>query len=549
MPNTDGHGPKRVVLYARRSDRKDNFSIAGQLKELRDHAHAEGHEIAEEVHDPWAKRWTLDRPGVGRIRELALLGGVDEVWAWRWDRFGESPWPEVLGLELEEYGVRLRSLDDSGEGEDAELLNGLKGLMAKKERRRIAERSRLGKFQKAHQGKVVASHNPIYGFDFNEARDGYMVDEVKMRTVRRIFEWVGRQHLSITGVVNKLQDEGVRSPSGGVRWDGKTLRSMIMNDAYRPHTKEDLKELGVTSEVLSTLEAGLYGVCWYGKRRVRLKSRTAVDVVHNDPKEWVPIPIVSCGIDQNLIKAARLAVKDNRAASRNTAKFWELSGGVTYCGVCGRRMLPSERKRRASEKRSYFYYICPRGRDSRDEGCNHNRHHPAVALEEQVWEEISSFLLDPERMRQGLEDLVLSESQRDGELEAAFAHWTDMLVKADAKMDRLLDLYLEGHLSKGRYDERVRALEAEAQSARGELEKLRARRQIIAQAQSNIEELVESYAEALPDDLASLTGSERHEVYRILSLRITLDNSGIVEMNGVVTIPQSKDHIETCPET
>jgi len=24
-------------------------------------------------------------------------------------------------------------------------------------------------------------------------------------------------------------------------------------------------------------------------------------------------------------------------------------------------MLPSERKRRASEKRSYFYYICPRG--------------------------------------------------------------------------------------------------------------------------------------------------------------------------------------------
>jgi hypothetical protein len=212
-------------------------------------------------------------------------------------------------------------------------------------------------------------------------------------------------------------------------------------------------------------------------------------------------------------------------------------------------MLPSERKRRASEKKSYFYYICPRGRDSRDEGCNHNRHHPAVELEEQVWEEISSFLLDPERMRRGLEDLVLTESQRDGELEAAFAHWTDMLVKADVKMDRLLDLYLEGHLSKGRYDERVRALEAEAQSARGELEKHRASRQMIAQAQSNIEELVESYAEALPDDLASLTSSERHEVYRILSLRITLDNSGIGALSGVVTLPQSKDHIETCPET
>ncbi len=96
-----------------------------------------------------------------------------------------------------------------------------------------------------------------------------------------------------------------------------------------------------------------------------------MDVVYKDPNEWVPIPIVSCGIDKDLIEAARLAVRDNRATSRSTARFWELSGGVAYCGVCGRRMLPSERKRRASEKRSYFYYICPRGRYSRDEGRHH----------------------------------------------------------------------------------------------------------------------------------------------------------------------------------
>jgi hypothetical protein len=203
--------------------------------------------------------------------------------------------------------------------------------------------------------------------------------------------------------------------------------------------------------VHSTLEEDIYGVCWYGKRRVRLKSRTAVDdVVYIDPKDWVPIPIASCGIDQELIDAARFAVKENGATSRSTARFWELSGGVVYCGVCGRGMLPSERKRRASEKRSYCYYICPRGRDTRDEGCDHNRHHLAVSLEEQVWEEVSSFLLDPERMRRGLEDLVLADSKRDGELEAAFAQWTDMLTRTEVKMDRLLDLYLEGELGEGR---------------------------------------------------------------------------------------------------
>jgi len=137
-------------------------------------------------------------------------------------------------------------------------------------------------------------------------------------------------------------------------------------------------------------------------------------------------------------------------------------------------------------------------------------------------------------MRQGLEDLVLAERRRDGELETAFAHWTDMLVKTEVKMDRLLDLYLEGDLGKLRYHERVRALEAEAHSVRGELEKLKARRQMIAQLQGDMEELVESYSKALPDDLASLTGFERHEVYRILYLRVDLNNSGIVELGGAV---------------
>jgi len=138
-----------------------------------------------------------------------------------------------------------------------------------------------------------------------------------------------------------------------------------------------------------------------------------------------------------------------------------------------------------------------------------------------------------------------AESQKDRELEVAFAHWADILVKTEAKIDRLLELYLEGHLGKDRHDERVRTLEAEAQNARGELEKLRARRHMIAQTQNDVEELVDSYAEALPNDLASLAGSERHEVYRILGLRVTLDNSGIVELGGVVALPQIKDHIET----
>jgi hypothetical protein len=72
---------------------------------------------------------------------------------------------------------------------------------------------------------------------------------------------------------------------------------------------------------------------------------------------------------------------------------------------------------------------------------------------------------------------------------------------------------------------------------------------MIAQSQSEMEELVESYSNALPDEPATLNGAERHKVYRILSLRVALDNTGIVELSRVAPLLQKKDHIEISPET
>jgi hypothetical protein len=148
-------------------------------------------------------------------------------------------------------------------------------------------------------------------------------------------------------------------------------------------------------------------------------------------------------------------------------------------------------------------------------------------------------------MRRGLEEMMLAERKKEGELDTAIGQWTDTLVKTEAKMNRLLDLYLEGDLDKGRYGASVKTLEAEARSVGGELEKLKARRQRITQSQSDMEELVDSYTGALPDDLASLPSSGRHEIYRLLNLRVDLDNNGIVDLDGVVAFPQIRDHIET----
>ena len=61
--------------------------------------------------------------------------------------------------------------------------------------------------------------------------------------------------------------------------------------------------------------------------------------------------------------------------------------------------------------------------------------------------------------------MMLAERKKEGELEAAITQWTDTLVRTEVKMDRLLDLYLEGELDRRRYGASVRTLEAEARRA------------------------------------------------------------------------------------
>jgi len=392
---------------------------------------------------------------------------------------------------------------------------------------------------------LVASKAPAYGFDFNETRDGYTVNQEQMRVVRRIFEWVAINQLSITGVVNRLKAEGVPSPSGVGRWDRGQIRNMINSELYKPHTKEELIELGVAPHVVAALPDDIYGVSWYGKRRVKLRSKTLAEVTKKDPKEWIPVPVMDAGIDSYLVKAARLAIVDNVATSKNAARFWELSGGIAYCGECRRRMLASTRKRPAPAEGHYFYYICPRGRYSWDDGCSHNNHHRAENLEAYVFEQVRAFLSDPDLMRTGLTELVASEAKEQERDRTELAYWTEALQNVEMKIDRLLDLYLDGRLDKVRYEEKMESLRAEETNARKEVERLKARRGMVEAAQRNLEALVESYAQTVPVHLDTLTPEERHEVHRMLGLRIRLDNTGVVEIGGVVRFPEKREHVNS----
>ena len=83
MPSTNGHGPKRAILYARVSTEeqaRSGYSLAQQIEALREHAAREGYEVLEEVLDPGQSGASLERPGMDRVRDLVGAGASRGCW-------------------------------------------------------------------------------------------------------------------------------------------------------------------------------------------------------------------------------------------------------------------------------------------------------------------------------------------------------------------------------------------------------------------------------------------------------------------------------------
>src|SRR5215212_8605735 len=169
MPSTNGHGPtKRAILYARVStdeQARSGYSLAQQLEALREYAAREGYEVLEEVSDPAQSGASLERPGMDRVRDLVAAGDVSVVLAQDRDRFAREPaFHYLLKREFEEYGTKIRGLNDRGDDTpEGELTDSILDQLAKFERAKTAERSRRGKLRKAREGKIICGHTPGYG--------------------------------------------------------------------------------------------------------------------------------------------------------------------------------------------------------------------------------------------------------------------------------------------------------------------------------------------------------------------------------------------------
>ena len=550
MQDTNERGVRRAILYVRVStceQAEKGYSLAQQLEALRDYASREGYKIVEEIEDPGQSGASLERPGMDRVRDVVVAGGADVVLAQDRDRFSREPaYTYLLRREFEEHGCEIRALNDRGDGSpEGELTDGILDQLAKFERAKTAERTRRGRLKKAKEGKIVAAApRATYGFQFNEARDGYVVDEVSMLTVRRVFRMVGEERMALHGVKRALEAEGVPAPNGGRFWNTNTIRDIVLDDCYRPHSHEEIEAL-VSPDVSAALDRSeSHGVCWYNRRRVKTQQvvedapegrryRRAQRTVWRPREEWVAVPVPDARVPSGLVDAAREAIEHNRSSPRGEY-FFELSGGVFLCGVCGRRMAPN-RRRRSPESPYISYYRCNTRHKRGREACVMGKSWRADAVEPLVWSRVSDTLMDPKRLRAGLERLVEEErvqGQADPDKEAR--KWSDKLSALERKRGAFQDMAAEGLITFDELRTKLVELQDGRKAAQMKLEAIERRRERIQHLEKNAEEVIRFYAEALPEDLRTLGPEDRREVYRMLRLRIEAYPDGALLASGAL---------------
>ena len=342
----------RAILYLRVSTEEQGkgYSLAQQLEALQEYCKVNSIEVVK-VYEDRASGASLDRPGLDALRDVVSAGGVDLVLVQDRDRLSREPaHVYLMKEEFQGHGTTLRSLNDRGDDSpEGELHDAILDQLAKFERAKTVERTRRGKIRKAQEGKVVGTGKPPYGFYYED--DHYHVDPDRMPHVHEIFNRAAAGD-SLYSIAQHLTKIGAPTSNGGM-WHPTTVRKILQNDTYK-------------------------GVYYWGKRRHLLPEEGRTE--ERPESEWIAIPVPDSGIPAETVDRARELLNRNvKSVSKNSARTWELSGGVSFCSECGNHMSAYTTTNRHGKK--YFYYICSRRTYN---SCPNREYYRAAELEEQV---------------------------------------------------------------------------------------------------------------------------------------------------------------------
>ena len=524
-----------AAFYARVSSEQqaESATIASQVAALEERITQDGLTLEPPMRflDEGYSGATLIRPALERLRDLAATGAIDRLYVHNPDRLARKYAYQVLLLdEFSRCGMEVVFLNHRlGQTPEEDLLLQVQGMVAEYERAKILERSRRGKLHAARQGSVNVLSGAPYGYRYISSRDGdgearYEIVLEEARGIRQMFEWVGRDGLSIGEVCRRLKQQGIPSPKGKSYWDRTTVWGHLKNPAYRG------------TAIFGKTQIGPKRPCLRAQRKRAEQPRRAYSVYDVPADQGIHIAVPAI-VSAELFAAVEERLQENRKRNRQSrrgAKY--LLQGLVVCARCDYAFYgkPVSLKAANGKRRNYAYYRCI-GTDAYRFGGEricHNKQVRTDLLEEAVWQDVCSLLENPQRIEREYQRRLKRDtrgSQIDDGLPAR-------IQKVKRGIARLVDAYEEGLLEKSDFEPRLRR-------SRERLTKLEAEAKKQAESESQRAELqlvighLQEFADRIKSGLHDADWLTRREILRALVKRVEVDETRVRVIYRIDPLP------------
>ncbi len=461
---------ERALLYARVSsdDRhRDGRNLEGQLRMAREYAQGKGYEVVYELaeDDRGASGARIDLPELQKAIRLAQDNAFDVFIVRELDRLSRNLAKQlVVERELQDAGARIEYvLGEYHDTPEGRLNKHIRAVIAEYEREKIKQRMVRGKRQAVRAGQIVLTRPP-YGYDKKEV-DGdtqLVINEHEAGIVRMMFEWYTAEGESLRGIAEKLTELGIERPSGGKEpWSHSSVGKILENESC-------------------------IGNWYFGQTKW-------IDGKHvEQPREnWIKVDVPSI-VSVELFERAQERRGKNAHLGVWQRKHKYLMAGRVKCALCGDAYAAQTVYSRG---KPYPYYYHRYYSD-----CEWKGRFRVEDVDGASWEWVKSILLDPEALRAGLQAEQEEREAITKPLRDRLNVVDGLLQENSDRLDKLLDLYLDGSFSKDILTDRREHLQTTIDALESERNELARRVESESVTDAQVE-AIEGYARTMGEGL------------------------------------------------
>ena len=531
-----------AALYARVSSAKQvqENTIASQVEALKSRIIADSLPLLDEHQfiDNGYSGSNLVRPALEKLRDQIAAGMIDKIYIHSPDRLSRKyAYQMILIEEFEKYGadVVFLNFQKSNENPESQLLLQMQGMIAEYERSKIMERHRRGKIHAAKKGSVNVLAVAPYGYRYIDKHTGqgeasFEVIDNEAEVIRKMFNWVGKDRLTIGEVIRLLNRDKISTKKGKMWWDRSTVWYMLKNPTYKGQAAFGRRKTGVRLSYIRPRRDS-------SEQPKNNSSRYSVD-----KENWIYISVPAI-IDEQLFDAVQEQIEENKKRARAHKKgITYLLQGLLVCRYCGRAYCGGKSiKRYAKKETVYLYYRCT-GTDSARFGgtkmCS-NKQVGSTAIELVVWEEVKKMLKNPQRIFEEYQRRLVELEKSP--IDEAYTSLEKRKIKLEKGISLLIDSYAQQYITKDEFEPRIQTMRQILKTTQEQKNKLVEKNNLTKEIELVVTNL-ENFVVGIDENLDKLDWHGKRDMIRCVVKRIEIGNEEINVVYKVNKLSEYKNN-------